>query len=181
MVRAAVRRATIELLEEVGFDKLQIPDVALRAGVHKTTVYRHWPTKVHLVMDSVEAELSVAVPVPDTGNTHDDLVAYLFAIRTALRTAAGRALLRAFIGETERDPTLVEARDRFFAERLVGSRVMIDRAIARGELSAGSDPRVILEEATSPIYFRLLFTDETVDDDMIRRLARRAMQEHPSR
>lgn len=178
-VRSSVRRATIELLDEVGYDRLQIPDVAARAGVHKTTVYRNWPTKAHLVMDTVETEVAIAVPVPDTGNVHDDLVAYVTAITAVLRTGVARAVLRALIIDTEGDPDLTAARESFFAGRFLGSGAMIDRAIARGELPAGTDP-LLLEVATSPIYFRLLFTGETVDDDLIHRLVRLALQEPPT-
>ena len=51
-VRTAVLEAAAELLTEVGYDKMRVEDVAARAGVHKTTVYRRWPTKAALTADA---------------------------------------------------------------------------------------------------------------------------------
>ncbi|MHC4910396.1 MAG: TetR/AcrR family transcriptional regulator, partial [Planctomycetota bacterium] len=39
-VRASVLGATADLLREVGYGALTFDEVALRSGVHKTTVYR---------------------------------------------------------------------------------------------------------------------------------------------
>lgn len=172
-VRTSVQRATLQLLEEVGFDGLEVPQVARRAGVHKATVYRRWPTKTALVADAVESLVSTEVPVPDTGNLRDDLVAYLTDIGAVLRTRAARALLAALV-DGYADPALAAARDRFWAGRFHGSSVMVERAIDRGELRADTDPHLLLEEAAAPIYFRLLVSGERVDDEDVLRLARRA-------
>src|SRR3954454_17804776 len=72
-VRSSVLAAAQELLAEGGYDALRVEDVASRAGVHKTTVYRRWPTKADLVMAVVEGRSEERVPVPDTGSLEDDL------------------------------------------------------------------------------------------------------------
>ena len=66
-VRAAVLGAAAELLTDVGYDKMRVEDVADRAGVHKTTVYRRWPTKAALTADAIALNSADAVPIPDTG------------------------------------------------------------------------------------------------------------------
>ena len=44
--------ATLEELALVGYGALRVEDVAARAAVNKTTVYRRWPEKVALVRDA---------------------------------------------------------------------------------------------------------------------------------
>jgi len=44
-VDKAILRATSELLSERGLDAMTIEDVAARAGVGKSSIYRRWPTK----------------------------------------------------------------------------------------------------------------------------------------
>lgn len=172
-VRTAVQRATVELLDEGGYERLEIPEVAERAGVHRTTIYRRWPTKVHLVVDTMAALASAEVPVPDTGSVQDDLVAYLLDTVDVLRTGVVRALIAAFV-EVD-DPDLVEARARFWATRFEGSAAMVERAIERGELAPGTDAHGVLEAAAGPIYFRLFVSGEPVDRADVERFVRRSL------
>jgi len=72
-VRADVLQAAAELLTEVGYDNMSVEDVATRAGVHKTTVYRRWPTKAALTADAAALHSADAVPIPDTGTVVGDL------------------------------------------------------------------------------------------------------------
>lgn len=183
-VRAAVQRATLELLDELDYDDLQLPDVAARAGVNKTTIYRRWPTKAHLVTDVIQALTESEVPTPDTGSLHGDLVALLTDTAAVLHTRVARAVLRAVIADRGDDPVVASTRTAFWNERFRRSTTIVERAIARGELPADTDARRLLEEAASPIYFRLLITGDTVDAQLIDHLARRASitgRQHASR
>src|SRR3712207_1543584 len=72
-VRAAVLSATIDALVDVGYDGLSVEDVARRAGVHKTTVYRRWPTRAALVAEATRERSQQVIPVPDTGTLAGDL------------------------------------------------------------------------------------------------------------
>ncbi|WP_281170336.1 TetR-like C-terminal domain-containing protein [Gordonia shandongensis] len=48
--------------------------------------------------------------------------------------------------------------------------------VERGEVAADTDPRMVLEMAASSIYFRVLFTDDPVDADLIAHIARRTIR-----
>ena len=67
-VRAAVLAATLVELAESGYAALSVDDVARRAGVHKTTVYRRWQTRENLVVDALAAQMAsgIAIPTPAT-------------------------------------------------------------------------------------------------------------------
>ena len=58
-VVSAVLRMTLEVLGQEGYAGLRVEDVAARAGVNKTTIYRRWPTRADLV---VAALTSLATP-----------------------------------------------------------------------------------------------------------------------
>ena len=75
-VRAAVLRATLDELAAVGYGNLSFESVAHRAGVHKTTLYRHWPGREALVREALLARSEVTVPIPDTGSLGADLIAF---------------------------------------------------------------------------------------------------------
>src|SRR5580700_3381924 len=72
----ALRQATIELLAELGYDRLTIDAVAARARAGKATVYRRWANKAELVADAL-AQRHAAMAVPDTGSVRGDFLALI--------------------------------------------------------------------------------------------------------
>src|SRR6478735_5965606 len=63
--------ATLEVLAEVGYDRLTMDAVAAKAKASKATLYRRWTNKVSLVIDALHPK-GVYV-VPDTGSLRGDL------------------------------------------------------------------------------------------------------------
>ena len=59
---AAICQAALELLAEVGYDRMSMDAVALRARAGKATIYRHWPGKYELVLDAVRSRAARARP-----------------------------------------------------------------------------------------------------------------------
>ncbi|WP_433334935.1 TetR/AcrR family transcriptional regulator [Spirillospora sp. CA-294931] len=174
-VVAAVRQAAIELLDEHGYAGLQLPEVAARAGVNKTTVYRRWPTKAALVGDLLLAMAAEQMPARDTGTLIGDLTVHLEGLVAILQTGTTRAVLTAMLsGDLDQPDAAV--REAYFAERFRLSAAIVDRAIARGELPLGTDARLLLEDASSPVYFRLLITGRPVAPDDIELFATRALR-----
>lgn len=165
----------MELLGEIGYDELQLPDVATRAGVNKTTVYRRWPSKAELVLDLMSTLAARQVSGRDTGNLVGDLIALLEDLSATLQTRVAQALLAASM-RGALDTQAQAARTSFFNERFKRSGVIIERAIARGELPADTNARLVLEDACSPIYFRLFVSGDPITNEAIRLYATRAAQ-----
>jgi AcrR family transcriptional regulator len=153
----AILDAANVLLEERGFVDLTIDEVAQRAGVSKATIYRRWPTRGTLVFEAFSADFLARQPLPDTGSLRGDLLSALRAwIRTVKGTVTGRTLI-GLIAEVQRDPELAEIwRERFLAPVRTHHRLMIDRAVERGEVSSNIDPEVVLDLLYGPLYHRLL-------------------------
>ena len=151
----AILDAANELLEERGLVDLTIDEVAQRAGVSKTTIYRRWPTKGTLAFEAFSADRLARVP--DTGSLRGDLLTALRAwIRVNRGTVKGRTLT-GLIAEVQRDPELAE----IWREGVIGPirahhRTIVERAIERGEVPPDVDSDVVLDLIFGAAYHRLL-------------------------
>jgi AcrR family transcriptional regulator len=163
-VVAAVRKAAFELLAERGYEGVEIPDIALRAGVNRTTIYRRWPTKSELLLDMMLEEMQAKVPTPDTGSFEEDLAALLRSIAQLLADPLMRSLFHIIGGRTDHDDQTAKARERFWNERFTVSGQIVTRAIARGEVADGVSARAVLELGAAPLFYRMLILGETFDN-----------------
>ena len=153
----AILTATVELLAERGLAAMSIEEVAARAGVGKTTIYRRWPSKGLLALDAFMASFREEQPLPDTGTLRGDLLAALHAwVRAVTQTPMG-PMLTGLIAEAQHDPELRGAwRDRVLEPLRRQRRIMLDRAIARGEIAASIDQEVVLDLLFGSAEHRLL-------------------------
>jgi AcrR family transcriptional regulator len=153
--------ATIEALAHSGYQALSFEDVAERAGVSRTTIYRRWPTRQDLARAALLrfAERRSSV-FPDTGSLRGDLLAGIADCGSAQGEQDLR-LLRALAAEFD-DPELI-ALARLAWDRIRQPNItIVERAVARGELPAGTDPAYVMD----PVFFtvmlkRLLFGEDT--------------------
>jgi hypothetical protein len=72
-------------------------------------------------------------------------------------------MARTVAAESPHDSRLAAANLRFWAERLALDAVIVERAIARGEVAAGTDPRQVIEAVLGPFHLRLMLTGQPVD------------------
>jgi AcrR family transcriptional regulator len=166
-VRAATLAATLAELAENGYSGLSLERIARRAGVHKTTLYRRWGDRETLVLEAMLERAGEHIAIPDTGSVRADLFELA---RTAAANAASpevAEMARAVAAESPRDDRLAAANRRFWSERLQMDGVIIERAIARGEVSDGTDPQLVIEAVLAPIHLRLLLTGEQIDDHFL--------------
>ncbi|MGI9607950.1 MAG: TetR/AcrR family transcriptional regulator [Acidimicrobiales bacterium] len=170
-VRASVLVATSQVLIESGYEKLNIEAVAKRAGVHKTTVYRRWPTKAQLVFDAVRAQAEANIPIPDTGTLLGDLEALALDVISNLETDGSRRQARTLVAAASTSEELAEGMNAFWARRFRESSVIVERAVERGELPSDADANLIVQSVVGPIWLRLLLTGEPIDDKLATRLA----------
>jgi AcrR family transcriptional regulator len=153
----AILDAANELLAERGFVDLTIEEVAQRAKVSKSTIYRRWSTKGTLVFEAFSADFLDRQPLPGTGSLRGDLLVALRSwIKVVKGTVTGRTLV-GLIAEVQRDSELAEVwRERFIGPVRDHHRLMVDRGIERGEVSPDADPDVILDLLYGAAYHRLL-------------------------
>lgn len=169
-VRTAVLRAAAELLTEVGYDRMTFEEVAARAGVHKTTVYRRWPTKAALTADAAALHSADAVPIPDTGTVVEDLKLLVREVVANIGTEGGARRSRSIAAAAATSDELASAMHGFWAQRLALSAEVVERAVERGELPASTDANLIIETVIGPLWVRLLLTGEPITDELADRV-----------
>lgn len=174
-MRAAVFRATLGVLADVGFEGLEVPEVARRASVHASTIYRRWGSKARLVGEALLERGRPLSPTPDTGALRTDLERLLIEGGGLLRTPAVLALFEVLLAESKQPSTQVaSARDRFFAAHLREAQLIIDRAAARSELPAGTSPNALIELVIGPALLRSLFMGDDLDPATVAAIVERA-------
>lgn len=166
--------ATEQLLAR-GYEGLSVSEVAGSAGVALTTVYRRWPTKADLAAAVVSDLAAVSNPLPDTGTLEGDLSRLLAQILELLRRPEVERIVRAATTLPASVGGAVEARNAFFQARTAGSAQLVSRAIARGELPAGTDPEVVIEFLVGPAYLRLLLSGRPLDDALLAESVQRTL------
>jgi AcrR family transcriptional regulator len=159
--RAAILRATVELLQTKGFSALSVDAIAARAGVGKATIYRWWPNKAAVVMDAFLADTAPEMPFPDTGSTREDLRRQMRSVIRLFNTPTVRGPFVALIGASQHDPTLAAAlRERFVASRRAAAGDVLRRGVERGELRPDLDIEVAMDALYGALYYRLLVSGQ---------------------
>jgi AcrR family transcriptional regulator len=174
-VRTAVLRAAGDALAEHGIDHLDLGDVARRAGVGKTTVYRRWGTLTNLVADLLADMAEQSLPRTETGALLDDLLANARLVRRTLADPRQGALFKAMIAAATCDPNTAEALHHFYAVRVDEWAPCVQQAIDRGELPGDTDPHEVVRAVSAPLYYRLLNSGGPLDDAAAERAARAAV------
>lgn len=167
---AAVRDAvlTAALIElEGGAVSVSLPDLAARAGVASSSIYRRWGTWEAVVADALLAGSDEAIAVPDSGSLRGDLVTYLTAVAAYLATPRGHALARAAAVTSASDSGADAVREAFWKARYEAALPMLRRARERGELSMPPvGDLLLIELAIAPLHLRRLVTGGDVRADI---------------
>jgi AcrR family transcriptional regulator len=155
--RLAVLHAADDLLAERGFGGVTIEGIAARAGVAKQTIYRWWPSKADVLLDTLVEDASRQLAVPDTGSAVDDTRRYLRALaRFLTKDPAGKVLL-ALLGEAQHDAEMAGVfHHRYLDPQREQEREMLKRGITAGELPAALDVDAALDALSGPIIYRAL-------------------------
>jgi AcrR family transcriptional regulator len=154
----AIVRATLELLVEVGFERLTMEQVQRRAGVGKATIYRRWPSKQELVKDAIQY-FSAELPVPDTGSLAEDYARIAQAVVAIAKDRNAAMLMPRLLLEASGDPEL----HAIFSAQLVEPRrrvlrIALERARERGELRADADLELAIDMLVGPVIYRFIIT-----------------------
>lgn len=146
----------------MGYAALRLDDVATRAGVAKTTIYRRWPTKAELVQSAIFSRIGPDEMLPDTGSLRGDILALLDQSISLIATPEGRALAKMLM--TERADPEVDRMCRSMrdASRRHRAKVVV-RAQERGDIPADVDAILVVDSIFGVVLNRLIRFDEPVD------------------
>jgi AcrR family transcriptional regulator len=165
-----------ELLLSGGYAGLNVDEVAERAAVAKTTLYRRWPTKDHLVVHAAIRTLP-PVPVSDTGDLrHDltefavDMAARLHKYRMAGSDGVSGGLAAELVAAANRHPDLGDLLRGQHARWHARALARLRRASQIEGLRPGIDHAMLVDQLCGPIYYRVLVTGAAADRDYAERL-----------
>jgi AcrR family transcriptional regulator len=164
---SAICEAALDELAELGYAKLTIERVALRAGASKASVYRRWPSRMELALDAVHHLAPDPTAILDTGSLRGDAITFMRHMADLLAGPAGEAL-RGLLGDALADPSrTLELRNH---SRGTGHRAMqeiVRRAVERGEIHSDAITPRRLNVAQAMLREQFLFHGPPVPDAAI--------------
>jgi AcrR family transcriptional regulator len=160
-----VLRAALEEIGRVGYEALRFEDVATRSGVNKTTIYRRWSTKIDLVGAALRTLVQPGEQ-PDRGSLRADLLELLRAIVKRAESPLGRGLLKMMQNEGTH-PDVMRVKREVHADHVRVRVIVVERAIARGELPSDTDADLVVELVFAPVLRRVTSGLGSVDEEFL--------------
>lgn len=153
----------------ISLQKLSIEGIARQAGVSKMTIYRWWPNKAALVIDSFRENHIAQTPISAEGRAVDSLRAHLVSLTQVYAGPEGR-LVAQLLGECQFDPATLEVfKEHFWYGRRQAVADLIERAQHEGDLRDDLTPNELADLLYAPIYFRLLLQIGELDRETTQR------------
>ncbi len=162
--------AALDVLAETGYDGMTIDAVAARAQAGKATLYRRWPSKDELVIDAVACMKATDTDIdrlPDTGTLRGDLLAMIrpHSIEDAERRLK---VMAGLVSMLSRAPELAQTANQAIVEpRTEANRVLIRRAVDRGEIPADCDVEALALIIPSMAAYRVLMLHLPVEREFL--------------
>ncbi|MDI5966764.1 TetR/AcrR family transcriptional regulator [Streptantibioticus silvisoli] len=174
--RAAVLEAAADLLVDGGMDAVTMEAIAARAKVSKATVYKWWPSRAHVMLESFFSRTRETTEVPEGLSLEESLTSLVAALARLVRDTTGGALLGDLIAAAQSDPDIRAALDeRWVRPRRQASAGLLRAAVERGELTPGLDVAAAVDQLFAPVYYRLLLGHEPLADDLAATLVRQLL------
>ena len=166
----AILDAALEVLAETGYDGMTIDMVAARAKAGKATLYRRWPSKAELVFDAIACMKQGEIDfdqLPDTGTLRGDLIAMIKA--PTIKDAEKKLKIMAgLVSMLAKHPDLAEAANTVIVEpRARVNRLLMRRALERGEISPDCDIESLALVTPSMVSYRVLILRKPVTRDYL--------------
>jgi AcrR family transcriptional regulator len=161
-IDGALRRAALEVLAERGWRGVTIDQIATRAGVARTTVYRRHGS-LHGILLMLMGDIYAQVPVPDTGNVETDLIALMRDVAAVWRDPDHVHYLSALVAAQHEDQGLADAYHAQFRHRRDATTAIVTRAITRGELPPDTDADLLLDFLAGIVAQRILLRRDSLE------------------
>ncbi|NEO55898.1 MAG: TetR/AcrR family transcriptional regulator [Okeania sp. SIO3B5] len=157
----AILKATLELLGEIGFEKISIEGISARAGVGKTTIYRRYNSKEELVADAIES-VRQDVSIPDTGNIWSDLDELIENAAQITQSSLGRKTVAMIISSASSNSQFAQIYwTKYLQPRREAFAVVIERAKMRNEIQADLDSGLVFDSMSGIMLYATIFQPKT--------------------
>ena len=154
--RKAILKTAFLLLKRDGFDGVSMQQIAVKAGVSTATLYRWWDSKQAILLDAYLETARELLPYGKRGSPLARLRKYTVRIGEFLQSDNGRVFLRLLLAIQD-NPDLGKAfYENVFLPRRAEGCMVVQEAIAAGELPDTVDPDFIISLLTAPQIVRAL-------------------------
>lgn len=166
MVRAIVE-AALDALGEHGYAAMAMEEVAARAGVNKTTVYRRFPTKADLVFAVFERiAWHDYGALEQSGDLRKDLRSAVLKMNEFVTVGRGRALIRTITSERiSSELGQVVRKLRRHPDNPI--RRLLEGAKLRGDLRADADLSLVMDMLFGCLHQRAFVLEEPVSGEAL--------------
>jgi AcrR family transcriptional regulator len=158
----AIIDAAVAVLADNGPGGFTVDAVAARAGCGKATIYRRWPSRAALLLDTAH-HMGLEPGDVDTGSLRDDLIAMLTELGTKMRDTASGRILPGVIAEASVRPEMRAVLAAFVDDRRERPLEVLARGVDRGELPAGTDLELLLDMLGGTVIYRELIACRPTD------------------
>lgn len=166
-IRESVAAAVLELFRERQYS-FTVPDVAERAGVHRATVYRRWPTRGDLIAEALTSFFRV-VSIPDTGAWETDVHALALTLARFFADPVEIGVVSALAADSDPHASqVIQGRWRPYVDSMIE---VVDRAKARGEVDPTLSSGRIIEMLIAPFVVTTTLVRVPVGRRQIREVA----------
>lgn len=165
--RRIVRAAALAELAEAGYGGFTIESVAARAGVGKSTIYRHWEGKLSLIEDALEVLNVQPSPEIDSESVRSQIELVLVHLADALADSTLSSCLPALVQAAEREPSVREFLREYSDRRRRTLTDLIRRGIAAAEVAEEVDPELASRALAGAIFYSRLVVGEPFDPDQV--------------
>jgi len=164
-----ILEATLEVLADVGYDRLTMDAVATRAKASKATLYRRWTNKVSLVIDALLVQKAAPL-LPDTGSLRGDLLDAFCGFGGIMDEQAVATLSSVLTAITRDEEFATAFRTRVIGPKMAVSQAIYQRAVARGEVRADLDITLFGPALAGILLHRAYLLGEAPSRELIARV-----------
>ena len=154
--RQEILETAYNLLRDKGFNAVGSHEIAQAAGVSSATLYRWWKSKEEILLDACFEHMRPVLAIPETGSALTRLRRYVLRAREFLVSEEGTVLARVLTGIYEDQRLRRMFLERYVDQRRQILRGIIEDAITFGELKPTTDPELLIDLLSGPLFFRWL-------------------------
>jgi TetR/AcrR family transcriptional regulator of autoinduction and epiphytic fitness len=163
--RRVIRQAALAELGAVGYGAFAIESVASRAGVGKSTIYRHWHDKLDLIADAFETAHEHMVPDIATGTARERVTRLVAHVAEVAIDPTFSRCIPALVEGAQRDPRLREFQSRFAAIRRKSLVEAVAAGVGAGEFAPGTDAELVTLALLGAVFYGRLMSASEFDPE----------------
>ena len=174
--KVAVLDAASDLLVAGGIEAVTMEAIAARSKVSKATLYKWWPSRAHVMLESLFTRTEHTIAVDENASLAEVLTEQLASLARLFRDTEAGPLMADLVAASQADPDIRAALDEHWLRprRQVGAG-LLRAAVERGELDPETDVAAAVDQLFAPIYHRLMMKHEPLSDELGATLVRQLL------